>query len=36
METFQKEEFAAAGIADEFVQDNQSKSRRGVRWGVHF
>lgn len=36
METFQKEEFAAAGIADEFVQDNQSKSRRGVLRGVHF
>lgn len=36
METYQKEEFAAAGIADEFVQDNQSKSRRGVLRGVHF
>lgn len=36
METFQKEEFAAAGIADEFVQDNQSKSRRGVLRGLHF
>lgn len=36
METFQKEEFAAAGIADEFVQDNQSSSSRGVLRGVHF
>lgn len=36
METFQKEEFAAAGIDCEFVQDNQSKSTRGVLRGVHF
>ena len=36
METFQKEEFAAAGITDEFVQDNQSRSSRGVLRGVHF
>ena len=36
METFQKEEFAAAGIADEFVQDNQSSSTRGVLRGLHF
>ncbi len=36
METFQKEEFAAAGITDEFVQDNQSKSSRGVLRGLHF
>ena len=36
METYQKDEFAAAGIDREFVQDNQSKSRRGVLRGVHF
>lgn len=36
METFQKEEFAAAGIYTEFVQDNQSKSSRGVLRGLHF
>lgn len=36
METFQKKEFAAAGITDEFVQDNQSKSSRGVLRGLHF
>lgn len=36
METYHKEEFAAAGIADEFVQDNQSMSRKGVLRGLHF
>ena len=36
METFQKEECAAAGITDECVQDNQSKSSRGVLRGLHF
>ena len=36
METYQQEEFAAAGIAANFVQDNQSKSRRGVLRGLHF
>ena len=36
METWHKEEFAAAGLRDEFVQDNHSKSRRGVLRGLHF
>lgn len=36
METFQKEEFAAAGIDREFVQDNHSKSSKGVLRGLHF
>ena len=36
METYHKEEFAAAGIDKEFVQDNQSKSSRGVLRGLHF
>ena len=36
MEIYQKDEFAAAGIDREFVQDNQSRSRRGVLRGVHF
>lgn len=36
METYHKEEFAAAGIADDFVQDNQSKSHKGVLRGLHF
>lgn len=28
METYQKEEFAKAGLDFEFVQDNQSKSKK--------
>ena len=36
METFHKEEFAAAGITREFVQDNHSKSTKGVLRGLHF
>ncbi|MBO7718604.1 MAG: dTDP-4-dehydrorhamnose 3,5-epimerase [Methanosphaera sp.] len=36
METYQKEEFSAAGIDAEFVQDNQSKSKKGVLRGLHF
>lgn len=36
METFQAEAYAAAGICDAFVQDNQSKSTRGVLRGLHF
>ena len=30
METYQKDQFAEAGIDKEFVQDNQSRSTRGV------
>lgn len=36
METYQYEEFKKAGIDNVFVQDNQSKSRRGVLRGLHF
>ncbi len=36
METFHKEAFAAAGIKDDFVQDNQSMSRQGILRGLHF
>ena len=36
METYQKEEFAAAGIDVDFVQDNESKSSYGVLRGLHF
>ena len=36
METWQQEEFAAMGIDTQFVQDNQSKSRKGVLRGLHF
>lgn len=36
METFQKEQFEEAGIPTNFVQDNQSKSTKGVLRGLHF
>ncbi len=36
METFHKEEFSAAGIDKDFVQDNHSKSTKGVLRGLHF
>ena len=36
METYQKDQFAAAGIDKEFVQDNQSSSVKGVLRGLHF
>ncbi len=36
METYQKEELAAAGIHVDFVQDNESSSSRGVLRGMHF
>src|ERR1051326_1029997 len=36
METFQRQKFAAAGIDLEFVQDNHSRSRRGVLRGLHY
>ena len=36
METYQKEEFAEAGIDVEFVQDNESRSSKGVLRGLHF
>lgn len=36
METYHAEEFASAGIHDAFVQDNQSKSSKGVLRGLHF
>lgn len=35
-ETYQEREFNAAGILCRFVQDNQSKSKRGVLRGLHF
>ena len=34
METYQQEEFAAAGIPGPFVQDNQSKSILRASWCV--
>jgi dTDP-4-dehydrorhamnose 3,5-epimerase len=36
METYNKKEFAAAGINVDFVQDNQSHSIQGVLRGLHF
>jgi dTDP-4-dehydrorhamnose 3,5-epimerase len=36
METYQSEEWGRAGLPCDFVQDNQSKSRRGVLRGLHF
>ena len=36
METYKKEAFEAAGIRGEFVQDNESRSTRGVLRGLHF
>ena len=36
METYHYEEFKAAGLNMTFVQDNQSKSKKGVLRGLHF
>ena len=36
METYNKQDFIDAGIDVEFVQDNQSASKRGVLRGLHF
>ena len=36
METYKKADFDEAGLAYDFVQDNQSKSKRGVLRGLHF
>jgi dTDP-4-dehydrorhamnose 3,5-epimerase len=36
METYNQTDFAEAGIKATFVQDNQSKSKRGVLRGLHF
>lgn len=36
METFRKEVFDKAGITAEFVQDNHSKSSKGILRGLHY
>ena len=36
METYHAEEFREAGLDFNFVQDNQSKSKKGVLRGLHF
>jgi dTDP-4-dehydrorhamnose 3,5-epimerase len=35
-ETFRADAWAAAGIAETFVQDNHSRSKRGTLRGIHF
>ncbi len=36
METYKKPDFDAAGLRYDFIQDNQSASRKGVLRGLHF
>ncbi|GKX67804.1 dTDP-4-dehydrorhamnose 3,5-epimerase [Inconstantimicrobium mannanitabidum] len=36
METYNKQDFLQAGLTMEFVQDNESKSSKGVLRGLHF
>lgn len=36
VETYNKQEFEECGLTMEFVQDNQSMSRKGVLRGLHF
>lgn len=36
METYQKENFDKAGLVFNFIQDNQSKSKKGVLRGLHY
>lgn len=36
METYEERKFAEGGITADFVQDNQSKSTKGVLRGLHF
>ena len=36
LETFRDDELAAAGVGCRFVQDNHSRSQRGVLRGMHF
>ena len=36
VESYNKNDFSQAGIIDEFVQDNHSKSQKGVLRGLHY
>ena len=36
VESYNKRDFSAAGITEEFVQDNHSKSQKGVLRGLHY
>lgn len=35
-ETYQRKKFAEAGIATDFIQDNEAKSSRGILRGLHY
>ena len=36
VETYRRNEFTNLGIAEEMVQDNHSRSKRGIVRGMHF
>ena len=36
METYEKNDFVEIGITGDFIQDNQSRSKKGVLRGLHF
>jgi len=36
LESYKQSDFAAAGIAENFVQENHSRSRRGILRGLHY
>ena len=36
LETYKKDDFEKAGITENFIQDNHSKSKKGVIRGIHF
>lgn len=36
LETYRADDWAAAGVPTDFVQDNHSRSRRGTLRGIHF
>ena len=36
LETYQKERYQKAGIVDNFIQDNHSRSEKGVLRGMHY
>ena len=36
LETYKKKDFDEAGLVYDFIQDNQSKSKKGVLRGLHF
>jgi len=36
IESYRRDEFSKAGIKEEFIQDNQSRSAKGVIRGLHF